>query len=74
VTILAAAIARLADFTRPGAMLELGAGTGGLTTSLLDAGCPIERLVVLECEPSLVAVLRRRFTGIRTIVGDATEL
>lgn len=71
---LAVAVARLADFTRPGWILELGAGTGGLTRGLLQAGCPIERLVALESEPPLVAVLRRKFRGIETIVGDATAL
>ena len=62
---LAGAIARLADFDQPGVVLELGAGAGSLTAGLLEGGCPIEQLVVLEYEPSLVAVLRRRFTGIR---------
>lgn len=68
------AIARLADFARPGWVLELGAGTGGLTRGLLRAGCPIERLVALEAEPRLVALLERRFAGLQTIVGDAVEL
>lgn len=71
---LSAAVARLADFDRPGRVLELGAGTGGLTRGLLDAGCPIERLVTLESESRLVAVLRSKFPGIETIVGDARQL
>jgi phosphatidylethanolamine/phosphatidyl-N-methylethanolamine N-methyltransferase len=71
---LAAAVVALADFDRPGRVLELGAGTGGLTRGLLEAGCPIERLVALEAEPRMVAVLRRKFPGIETIVGDVRRL
>src|SRR5579862_5468381 len=73
-THLAAAMAELVDLSRPGAVLELGAGTGSLTRGLLRAGCPPERLVALERETALAATLRRSFPGISTIVGDATEL
>src|SRR6266851_2291973 len=61
---LASIMARLVDFDRPGPVLELGAG----------AGCPSERLIALEREPSLAETLRRSFPGIATIVGDATAL
>ena len=71
---LADAIARLVGLHRPGIVLELGAGTGSLTRGLLRAGCPPERIVALEREPSLAAVLRRDFPVVRTITGDATEL
>lgn len=71
---LGQAMAELVDLDRPGPVLELGAGTGGITRGLLEAGCPHERLITLEREPSLAAALRRRFPGIETIVGDATAL
>jgi phosphatidylethanolamine/phosphatidyl-N-methylethanolamine N-methyltransferase len=71
---LAAVMAELVDFARPGPVLELGAGTGGLTRGLLEAGCPAGRLIALEREPRLAAALRRHFPGIATIVGDATTL
>ncbi len=71
---LAAALGRLATVDRPGAVLELGAGTGSLTAGLLNAGIPLQRLVALECEPRLVDVLRRQFPGLQTIVGDAARL
>lgn len=71
---LASAMAGLVDLRRPGPVLELGAGTGGLTRGLLRAGCPGERLIALEREPRLATALRRSFPGIRTIVGDATAL
>jgi phosphatidylethanolamine/phosphatidyl-N-methylethanolamine N-methyltransferase len=71
---LAQVMAELVDFDRPGPVLELGAGTGGLTRGLLQAGCPRDRLIALEREPSLAAALQRSFPGIATIVGDATAL
>jgi phosphatidylethanolamine/phosphatidyl-N-methylethanolamine N-methyltransferase len=71
---LACAMAELVDLARPGPVLELGAGTGSLTRGLLQAGCPRNRLIALEREPSLAATLRRSFPGIATIVGDATAL
>jgi phosphatidylethanolamine/phosphatidyl-N-methylethanolamine N-methyltransferase len=70
----ACVMAELVDFSRPGPVLELGAGTGGLTRGLLEAGCPAERVIALEREPRLAAALRRSFPGISTIVGDATAL
>lgn len=71
---LAKVMAELVDFGRPGPVLELGAGTGGITRGLLQAGCPRDRLIALEREPQLAAALRRSFPGIGTIVGDATTL
>lgn len=67
-------MAELVDFDRPGPVLELGAGTGGITRGLLRAGCPRDRLIALEREPQLAAALQRSFPGIATIVGDATAL
>jgi phosphatidylethanolamine/phosphatidyl-N-methylethanolamine N-methyltransferase len=71
---LAFVMAELVDFSRPGPVLELGAGTGSLTRGLLRAGCPSERLIALEREPRLAERLRVGFPGISTIVGDATAL
>lgn len=71
---LAQVMAALVDFDRPGPVLELGAGTGGLTRGLLEAGCPRERLIAVEREPKLAVALERSFPGIATIVGDATAL
>src|SRR5579872_5187741 len=67
-------MAELVDLDRPGPVLELGAGTGGITRGLLEAGCPRDRLIALEREPSLATALQRSFPGIATIVGDATTL
>jgi phosphatidylethanolamine/phosphatidyl-N-methylethanolamine N-methyltransferase len=71
---LADAVARCIDLTRPGPVIELGAGTGSLTRGLLRAGCPPERIIALESEPALVAVLRRAFPAMTVIEGDATRV
>ena len=71
---LADAVARCIDLTRPGPVLELGAGTGSLTRGFVRAGCPPERIVAVESEPALVAVLRRAFPAVTVIEGDATRV
>jgi phosphatidylethanolamine/phosphatidyl-N-methylethanolamine N-methyltransferase len=73
-TRLAAVMAGLVDLSRPGLVLELGAGTGSLTRGLLRRSPQAERIIALEREPSLAATLRRDFPGMATIVGDATTL
>jgi phosphatidylethanolamine/phosphatidyl-N-methylethanolamine N-methyltransferase len=73
-TRLADAVARYIDLTRPGPVLELGAGTGSLTEGLVRAGCPPERIIALEREPAFVAVLRREFPAMRVIAGDAMRI
>jgi phosphatidylethanolamine/phosphatidyl-N-methylethanolamine N-methyltransferase len=49
-------------------------GTGSLTHGLLASGCPPERLISIEREPGLAALLRRRFPSVRVIEGDAASL
>ena len=34
-----------------GPVLELGAGTGPVTEALIETGCPVDQLVVVEREP-----------------------
>ena len=71
---LADAVARCIDLARPGPVLELGAGTGSLTHGLIRAGCSPERIIALEREPALVAVLRREFPTMTIIADDATRI
>jgi phosphatidylethanolamine/phosphatidyl-N-methylethanolamine N-methyltransferase len=71
---LADAVARCIDLARPGPVLELGAGTGSLTQGLVRAGCSPERIIALEREPALAAVLRREFPTMTVIAGDATQI
>jgi phosphatidylethanolamine/phosphatidyl-N-methylethanolamine N-methyltransferase len=55
-------------------VLEIGAGTGAITRALIDAGLPADRLVLVELDPKMSAVLAERFAGIHIITGDATKL
>ena len=57
-----------------GICVELGGGTGSLTQTLLASGVPAERLIVVERDPRLAAYLRRRFSNLRVVQGDAAEL
>ena len=68
------AMAKAVAFDRPGMILELGGGTGAVTASLLEAGCEPERLLVVEREPALAAMLRRRFARLQIVEADACAI
>jgi phosphatidylethanolamine/phosphatidyl-N-methylethanolamine N-methyltransferase len=68
------AMAKAVAFDRPGMILELGGGTGPVTASLLEAGCAPERLIVVEREAALAAMLRQRFGGMQIVEGDACAI
>jgi phosphatidylethanolamine/phosphatidyl-N-methylethanolamine N-methyltransferase len=68
------AMAKAVYFDRPGTILELGGGTGAVTASLLEAGCAPERLLVVEREPALAAMLRRRFEQLQIVEADACAI
>jgi len=57
---LARAMATQVDLRRPGPVIELGGGTGSVTKALLEAGLPVERLIVVERDVRLYKMLRRR--------------
>ncbi|MET0027406.1 MAG: phosphatidylethanolamine N-methyltransferase [Candidatus Thiodiazotropha sp.] len=58
----------------PGVIVELGAGTGAVTSALLSRGVSDQQLVVVEKDPLLAAELSRRFPGLRIVLGDAARL
>jgi phosphatidylethanolamine/phosphatidyl-N-methylethanolamine N-methyltransferase len=68
---LALAMAEQVDPAVPGAVVELGGGTGSITAALLECGTAATELVVIEREPALVNLLRARFARLRVIQGDA---
>lgn len=70
---LARAVAAAVDAST-GLVVELGGGTGAITSALLARGVPPDRLVVVERDPSLARHLRERFRGVSVIRGDAVEL
>jgi phosphatidylethanolamine/phosphatidyl-N-methylethanolamine N-methyltransferase len=57
-----------------GPVLELGAGTGPVTEALIEMGCPIDQLVVVERDAELCGTLQRRFPGLQVLHGNALEL
>ena len=54
--------------------VELGGGTGSLTSAILAAGVPSEKLIVVERDPRLAAHLRKRFPKVAIVEGDAQHL
>jgi len=57
-----------------GRILELGAGIGPFTNSLIKTGVPEEKLVVLEQSPEFTEILERDFPSANVICGDAKNL
>lgn len=57
-----------------GPLLELGAGTGPVTEALLEAGCPLDQVVVMERDAELCRTLERRFRGLNVLHGNALEI
>ncbi|HEX4112821.1 MAG TPA: hypothetical protein VH020_09825 [Stellaceae bacterium] len=71
---VAEALARQMQLGRAGPILELGAGTGTITSGLIAGGCPAERLVLVESEPELTEHLRFHYPATRALRGDATRI
>ena len=57
-----------------GMVVELGGGTGSVTSALLQRGVPASSLCVLENSPALAGLLARRFPRVNVIHGDAARL
>jgi len=55
-------------------VVELGAGTGTLTTAILDLGVRPENLYLVEQHAEFCDVLRARFSGSRVLQIDAAAL
>ena len=71
---LARKIALQIDPAVPGAVLELGPGTGVVTEALVARGIHVDRLIAIEADPDLAELMRERFPSLRVIEGDAFEL
>jgi phosphatidylethanolamine/phosphatidyl-N-methylethanolamine N-methyltransferase len=71
---LARAMAAQIDPARSGPIVELGPGTGVVTAAIHDRGFDPERIVAIERDAALTALLSRRFPRIRVIEGDALDL
>jgi phosphatidylethanolamine/phosphatidyl-N-methylethanolamine N-methyltransferase len=59
---------------RSGLTIELGAGTGVVTSALLEKGISPEQLVVVEKDKILAGRLAHRFPSLTILEGDAARL
>ena len=71
---LACAMAAQIDLAAPGAVVELGGGTGNITATLLDAGVAPRDLAVVERDPAFARLIAARLPEVRVLQGDAAEL
>jgi len=71
---LARAMAAEVDIEKPGVIIELGAGTGAVTQALLHAGIAPERLVVIERDKRLHALMSVQFPHLNVVCADAAEM
>ena len=71
---LARAMASGVDISRPGAIIELGAGTGVVTHALLKAGISPDKLVVIERDEKLHTLMSNQFPHLNILKADAIEL
>ena len=57
-----------------GPVIELGPGTGAITSALVEHGIDQRRLVLVEYNPSFCALLRDRYPQAKVVQGDAYRL
>ncbi|MCP4182138.1 MAG: methyltransferase domain-containing protein [Hyphomicrobiales bacterium] len=68
---------KMASLIRPDSglpVLELGPGTGVITKAILDTGVKPENIYSIEYSASFIPGLKRRFSGINFIQGDAFNI
>src|SRR5580693_5055047 len=71
---LARAMAAAIGAPAQGLVIELGPGTGPVTRSLIEAGLPPERMVLVEYDAAFCRMLESRFRDVHVIQGDAYDL
>ncbi|WP_398470744.1 class I SAM-dependent methyltransferase [Tardiphaga sp.] len=71
---LARTMAQYVDAQGTGPVIELGPGTGAITTALLAHGIDQKRLVLVEFNPTFCALLRERYPQATVVQGDAYTL
>ena len=72
--VLARTMAAFVDKEARGPVVELGPGTGAITTALLAHGVEQSRLVLVEFNPTFCALLRERYPLATVVQGDAYSL
>ena len=72
--LLARTMAQYVDRDSSGPVIELGPGTGAITSALIDRGIDQKRLVLVEYNPGFCALLRDRYPHAKVVQGDAYRL
>jgi phosphatidylethanolamine/phosphatidyl-N-methylethanolamine N-methyltransferase len=72
--LLARTMAQYVDIRSTGAVVELGPGTGAITSALLEHGVEQKRLVLVEYNPGFCALLRERYPHAKVVQADAYKL
>jgi len=72
--LLARTMAQYVDVDATGPVIELGPGTGAITSALIEHGVDPKRLVLVEYNPGFCALLRDRYPQAKVVQGDAYRL
>jgi phosphatidylethanolamine/phosphatidyl-N-methylethanolamine N-methyltransferase len=72
--VLARTMAQYVDNKSSGPVVELGPGTGAITSALIEHGVDQKRLVLVEYNPGFCALLRDRYPQATVVQGDAYAL
>jgi phosphatidylethanolamine/phosphatidyl-N-methylethanolamine N-methyltransferase len=72
--LLARTMAHYVDADSSGPVVELGPGTGAITSALIERGVDQKRLVLVEYNPGFCALLRDRYPHAKVVQGDAYTL
>ena len=72
--VLARTMAEYVDIKSTGPVVELGPGTGAITSALIERGVDQKRLVLVEYNPGFCALLRDRYPHATVVQGDAYTL
>jgi phospholipid N-methyltransferase len=57
-----------------GVIVELGAGTGVMTEAMLELNIAPDKIIAIECAPSLAEQLQIDFPLVKILKGDAAQL
>ena len=72
--VLARTMAQYVDVNSAAPVVELGPGTGAITSALIEHGVEQKRLVLVEYNPGFCALLRDRYPQAKVVQGDAYAL
>jgi phosphatidylethanolamine/phosphatidyl-N-methylethanolamine N-methyltransferase len=72
--VLARTMAQYVEIGSSGPVVELGPGTGAITSALIEHGVEQKRLVLVEYNPGFCALLRDRYPHAKVVQGDAYTL